>query len=188
MGNSAMNCHLYTKYKEDDYEKLKKHAKEGYIINIKDSNWTSYYNVNEDGDIEKLRNTAIKLSKELSATAIVFDIYDSDIFSYYLIKDGELIDYYCSNPNYFDNGDAEINPGENANKLCEILGIPEKLEKVSEILGENEYVFEDERVEEFAEILGINQVVATCGHDDIEDIEEYLEEDFYGEVEVIEIE
>lgn len=36
-------------------------------------------------------------------------------------------------------------------------------------------------------ILGINQIVATCGYDDIEDVEDCLEEDFDGEVEVIEI-
>lgn len=176
MGNTAINSHLLLEINNENYEIFERNAENGYIIQVKDSKWTSYYDVNNEGDVELTKEIILKLSKELNAIALVFDIYDSDVFSYHLINNGQVVDYYSSNPNYFDDGNIIVDYEENGRRLCDILNIKECLEEVTEVLGKS-YVFEDERVEAFAEILGINPVVAASGYEDMEDVEDYLEEE-----------
>ena len=176
MGNTATNCHLLMELKNEHYGIFEKNIESGYILQVKGSKWSSYYDGNNEGDIDSTKEIALNLSKELGAKALLFDIYDSDVFSYYLISNGQVVDHYNSNPNYFDGGDAIVDYKRNAKKLCDTLNINQCLEEVTEILGKS-YVFEDERVEALAEALGINPVVASSGYDDAEDIEDYLEEE-----------
>ena len=176
MGNSSINCHLMLECKKENYDDFRKYSNDAYVIEIKGSNWVSVYDGNTDGDVENLKSIAQGLTKELCAKALVFDLFDSDVFSYYLIVNGNLIDSYCSNPNYFDNGDAEVNAEKNAKILCDALNMNKALKDVISALGEGGYVFEEERVEKFAEILGIDPIVASSGYGDIFDVEDYLED------------
>jgi len=176
MGNTALNYHFLMELKNEHYGIFEKNIESGYLLQVKGSKWTSYYDANNEGDIDSTKEIALNLSKELGAKALVFDIYDSDVFSYYLISNGQVVDHYNSNPNYFDGGEDIVDYEENAKKLCATLGINQCLQEVTDTLGKS-YVFEDERVEALAEILGINPVVASSGYDDAEDIQDYLEEE-----------
>src|SRR6516164_7671592 len=59
------------------------------------------------------------LSAELKCPVFAFQVYDSDVFYYWLYVNGEMIDEYDSWPGYFDgNGDKPV-----GGKVQEVLSL-----------------------------------------------------------------
>jgi len=175
MGNSVINCHLLLNCEKEHEKLFKKEAKRrGYILKAKDSAWTTYYDEDSRQDIEKAKNVGCNLSKVLSMTALVFNLFDSDVLQYYLIENGEIIDYYSSNSECFGEKGIYIDIEENAKKLCERFNTSCSENALVELLKSKEYTLEDERLEKLAKTIGIEPILASYGYDAAQDVKEYL--------------
>jgi hypothetical protein len=105
------------------------------------------------------------LSRQLHTYAFTVLDHDDDILVYWLYKNGDQIDYYDSNPHYFDGGDTLPSPsGGQAEKLCAAFGSTAVAE-VEKILGEPDgYVFAYERHLDLMKALGFPDVTVGLGY------------------------
>jgi tetratricopeptide (TPR) repeat protein len=115
--------------------------------------WVNVYPAEKDG----ASNVAERLSKRLHAAVLVTMVHDSDVLFYQLLEDGESVDEFASNPDYFaeepldDDERARLAgdptrllpyaaPGATAETLRAILDTPElfaekSLEALAAALG-----------------------------------------------------
>jgi hypothetical protein len=98
---------------------------------------------------------------------LAFMVHDSDILCYWYFRDGQLVDYYHSAPDYFGEAtERDLAAVGNAEAFGDLL-TPAKREAFAAVIrprmidgefvdeDEEEPVFEEERLTELAELLGI---------------------------------
>jgi hypothetical protein len=109
---------------------------------------------------------AVEISKSLEVLALDLIVHDSDIFIYNFYKQGHLIDEYSSAPDYFE----EVSQAEHARlqgkpeAFRELLGSDETVSKLVSLLGskdDEEFLFEENRLEQFAKLLGIKNSLSS---------------------------
>jgi hypothetical protein len=108
-------------------------------------------------DPRVISNLTIQLSRRFESVSIAVINFDDDILWYQLYKNGDLLDEYNSNPDYFELTEHRGPIGGDAKILCEIFHKPRSFGKVGEILhatpGEG-YIYENDRHSDLAKALG----------------------------------
>lgn len=101
------------------------------------------------------------LSARLKADVLDLVVHDSDIFFYNYYRDGQLMDEYCSCPDYFKKvpkAEHQRLKGK-PEAFRELIGSEKKLAELEALLkasrGLDEFLFEENRLENFAELFGI---------------------------------
>ncbi len=98
-----------------------------------------------------------QLSRQFETVSIAVISFDDDILWYQLYENGNLLDKYNSNPDYFEATEQRGPIGGDAKILCEIFHKPDSVGKVEEILhsihGEG-YIYENDRHSNLAKALG----------------------------------
>jgi hypothetical protein len=120
-------------------------ATRGFVV-VCDENSDAY-----DTEITK------QLSERFICTAISVINVDDDILRYQLYQNGNLLDVYNSNPDYFESNEHRGPIGGNANILCKIFNKPNSVEKVEKILlapPSDCYILENDRHSDLAKTLG----------------------------------
>lgn len=116
-------------------------------------------------DVGQAQDLSAWLSGKLGCVALAILIQHDDILSYWLYKNGQQLDAYCSNPNYFD---TEPGPqgerGGDVGILCEALGLPAAATDVQRILHGTEFVFEHERHQALADALNQPPFSVCCSY------------------------
>ncbi len=149
-------------------------ATPAYITGASANGWISLYpaGIGQDGDA--LHALAVRLSASLRQAVIAFLVHDSDIFIYWLARNGELLDHYNSAPGYF--GDEIVGPeGGDAALLLEFCLPTTTEEQIKAILAEDIddpdplYVFAEDRMSDLAEQLGIGASFANSSYEYSED-------------------
>lgn len=124
--------------------------------------WTGVYL----DDSAPSRGLAATLAKQLNTTVLELLVHDSDIFGYDFYRGEQLIDEYSSRPDYFE----QVSPAErehqkgNAEAFRELLGADKKVGKLDSLLKAHhaeEFLFEENRLENFAKLLGIENTLAS---------------------------
>ena len=118
------------------------------------------YHAEPDGDPGILETITEQLSRQFKCPALGVLNHDDDILMYTLFVNGELLDQYNSDPNYFEDAGEPDGPlGGDAKALCAACDRPEAADRVAEILqktrGEDGYVFEMDRHHDLAKLLGM---------------------------------
>src|SRR5690242_7610056 len=86
---------------------LKKHIKYRAYVSGSDNGCITIYNEFCEYQDNIIRFAKI-LSSDLSTIAFVFSVYHSDILYYWLFNNGELIDEFDSDPDYFTGAFGEV--------------------------------------------------------------------------------
>src|SRR2546429_142954 len=132
------------------------------FIGSKTNGWTGLY-LDNSAPTEAF---AIALAKQLNASVLDLIVHDSDIFIYNFYRGDQLIDEYSSRPDYFEEvseaehqrlkGKPEVfrDLVDSDNKLAE-LGSPLTAH------DDEEFDFEENRLEKFAELLGIENTLTS---------------------------
>lgn len=108
-------------------------------------------------DARAISTLANQLSRQFDAVSIAIINFDDDILWYQLYKNGQLLDEYDSNPDYFEASEPRGPVSSDAATLCKVFHKPGSVGKVREVLhgtpGED-YVFENTRHADLAKALG----------------------------------
>ena len=122
-------------------------------------NWITVYPQKlESLDPKVLTEFAKNLSQKLSATCIVFGVYDSDGLFYFFCKNGQLIDQYSDYPD---------DPIEGKPATLIELGPPGlTAEQILAVLNKD-YTFAEEKLGDLAKVLGID-TLELVGYDYLE--------------------
>jgi hypothetical protein len=126
------------------------------------------------------------LARRLETDVLYLMVYHSDIFFYSFFRNGELLNEYSSDPDYFE----EASPAERERLKAspelfrELAGSPEGLMEITRLLnrgiGAIEFDFEENRLEIFAALLGIRNALTSYDyltrgeHDGIERWKEFV--------------
>lgn len=105
-------------------------------------------------DTNILRHLSNHLSSTLRAPTLCILNHDDDLLVYFLSKDGQIVDQYNSQPDYFEDGPASP-AGGNAAELCSAFGCRD-LGAVEEALRDTreEYLFAMDRHQALVTALG----------------------------------
>lgn len=112
---------------------MKKNKRSGYILPRPSRFVVLYDQVTEDQNPTVIEKLSSELSEQLACIAFSILVHDSDVFAYWLYQQGQLLDEYNSIPAYFDDDVDPAPSGGNAQKLCQIFGVPEAVEQVFRI-------------------------------------------------------
>lgn len=114
----------------------------------------------EDSDTfntQAIESLSGQLSEHFACLAIAVVNFDDDVLWYQVYQDGNLLDQYNSNPDYFETGAHGGPTGGDANLLCKILDKPKGVGKVEKILlapHGGGYILENDRHSDLAKALG----------------------------------
>jgi hypothetical protein len=165
MGASFTNIHIYSTQAEEVGKTLAQAGATPAYIGSSSSRWTSVYpEKSETQDADILKEVAASLSKLNATWGLASLVHDSDIFQYWLFKDGIEVDSYDSAPGYWQ--DEELPPaGGNVNILSQLIGDDCDKSAIEHVLrdDEDEFLFAEDRCAGFAKCLGINERFSTVG-------------------------
>jgi hypothetical protein len=133
--------------------------------------WTSLYEEQAtEQDEGRIRELGAGLSKDLHVAAIAFLVHDSDIACYWLFDNGQLLDHYNSDPDYFGNSDSPRNPaGGRPDILARYCRKGVREEELAAILGEENVratTFAEDVIRRLAKALGISPGLANADYRD----------------------
>jgi len=118
-----------------------------------------------------LKNLAAELTKRANCQALAVLNHDDSYLTYDLYDNGDLVDSYCSLPNYFTDQGPDTPVGGDAAKLLKVFGVAgdakemERVLRASTIEEDSESVFELDRHRTIASLLQMPSFVAGFGHD-----------------------
>ena len=120
----------------------------------------------ESQDARDIDRLASPLSKRLRCAALLTLNHDDDLLYYALLDSGRLIDEYNSRPGYFDGTKQEAIGGD-AGKLAAAFGVPDRTDRLDQLLHGTEYAFETERHAALVLLLGLPPAAVGSGYDAI---------------------
>jgi hypothetical protein len=120
----------------------------------------------ESQDAKDIDRLASPMSKRLRCTALLALNHDDDLLYYALLERGRLIDEYNSRPGYFDGTEQEAAGGD-ARKLAAAFGVPERADRLHQLLHGAEYTFQTERHAALVQLLGLPPAAVGSGYDTI---------------------
>jgi hypothetical protein len=111
MGLFCANFHFRTSDDGALSEALSRRGITRYRVVPAKSGWTSLYEERaSEQDEKRIRELGSGLSEDLHVAAIAFLVHDSDIACYWLFDNGQLLDEYNSDPDYFGDSDGPKRP------------------------------------------------------------------------------
>lgn len=185
MGVYLKNLHIKASSSRFVKEILQENVKDNYRVLPAKGGWiTVCLNVDKVEEKEFVEINKI-LSKKLGVAIWGFDIYDSDILVFHLFDGGNLIAKFNSNPDYFgvatkikrkyfscsaDQVKKYCQRGTSTKQLQRIL----KQKTIRDFADEteidiNNYVFEEQRLEELLSLIGIERKWAYTDYRDRDD-------------------
>jgi len=131
--------------------------------------FTTVFDAECDTQDEKaIADSSTVLSGRFKCPVLSVLNHDDDILMYWLYSDGLLIDRYNSYPGYFGGPAGPIPEGGDAAKICKVIGQPEAVERVEQILRtsseEDEFCFAVDRHRVLAEALGLPDLSIGFGY------------------------
>jgi hypothetical protein len=140
-----------------------KKAKRSALITPAKRGWVVVYDEeSESQDTGTIEQVAALLSKDQNCPVLAVLNHDDDILCYWLYQNGQQLDHYDSNPDYFGDGDGTDRGGD-AELLCKTLGVPGAVETVRELLHEDEFTFAMELHAQLAEALKLPDCAISVG-------------------------
>jgi hypothetical protein len=133
--------------------------------------WTALYEEQaSEQDDSRIRDLARGLSEDLQVAAIAFLVHDSDIACYWLFDNGQLLDEYNSDPDYFGDTDGPPSPtGGRPDVLLRYCRPGVRRDEVAAILSEKTVratTFAERLIERLAKALGIDRKLAIADYRD----------------------
>jgi hypothetical protein len=154
----------------DDVEQaLRPLLKAKAYLSKSENGWVSVFPEQTETQDESLQRMTQSLSAMLKTDAVGIMCHDSDVFLYWLGREGNIVDEYNSLPNYFDDSMPEEPTGGEAALLEPLLAAGVTRDQVFEVLHKSEYVFAEEGIGKFAELLGIPNERSTVGYNYAQD-------------------
>jgi len=136
------------------------------ILVAESDSWIGIYDETLDTqDVGALDRTAAAISRDLQTWALGILVHDSDVLMFRLHENGELIDTYNSNPEYFGRAKAAERRAAagRAQKWKKLLSPGRKVTQLREAFkGEN--VIVDEKLLVVAALVGIDPDLAVMSH------------------------
>ena len=120
----------------------------------------------ESQDARDIDRLASPISKRLRCAALLALNHDDDLLYYALLEGGRLIDEYNSRPGYFDGTEQEAAGGD-ARKLAAAFGVPDRADRLDDLLHGADYTFETERHAALVQLLGLPPSAVGSGYDTI---------------------
>lgn len=133
MGIFYTNTTLKTSDPRSVIAYMKKNKRSGYILPRLNEFVVLYDQVAEDQNPTVIERLSSEISERLACIAFSILVHDGDVFAYWLYQQGQLRDKYNSTPAYFDDDVDPAPSGGNAQRLCQIFGVPEAAEQISRI-------------------------------------------------------
>jgi hypothetical protein len=172
MGLFCVNFHFRSTDDRALSEALERRGIARYRVVPGKGGWTSMYEERaSEQDDARIRELGGGLSGDLHAPAIAFLVHDSDIACYWLFEDGQLLDEYNSDPDYFD-GDTDGPPspaGGRTDVLLRYCRPGMRQEDLAAILGTDPVratTFAEDVIRRVAKALGIDPDSATADYRD----------------------
>jgi hypothetical protein len=131
------------------------YARRAIVTPCFDDNVVVFDSVCDDQDTDEIQRLALKLSKELVCTVFSVIVHDDDVLLYLCCRDGEIIDWYNSGPNYFGTTASSDAPaGGNGEALAKCFP-GASAEIINATLHTNDYSFETDRHQDLVRELGL---------------------------------
>lgn len=113
--------------------------------------WVTVFPEHNGQDSSVFEALAAKLP---NLTLVCCLVHDDDVFAYWLIDGGRVLDTYNSCPDYFGSNNPPPRGG-NAKSFSILVRDSEKVDQLQKLLDADRFAFELERQDKFAEILGL---------------------------------
>jgi hypothetical protein len=171
MGLFCVNLHFQTNDDQALRAALNRRNIARFCVIPAHGGWTTLYEEQASGqDDGRIGELAGGLSRDLHTAAIAFLVHDSDIASYWLFDNGQLLDEFNSCPDYFDMagpGEQQSSPsGGRTDLLIRFCRPGVREEELAAILRERT-VFADDVIQRLADALGIEPERALADYRDI---------------------
>ncbi|MEQ1903289.1 MAG: ankyrin repeat domain-containing protein [Pirellulaceae bacterium] len=168
MGLFCVNFHVKGSRANDVTKALTRLGAVEFVVPRKKTGWVSFYESDASNqDEQRIQDLAAGVSRELSAPTIAFLVHDSDIASYWMYEQGELVDQFNSCPDYFEDGDEPTGPsgGTPANmiKYCR-SGV--SVEDLADLFRDDD-VFAERMIGQLAAFMGIDSNRALSDYRDV---------------------
>jgi hypothetical protein len=171
MGLFCVNFHFRTTDDRALSEALNLRGITRYRVVPAKSGWTSLYEEQaSEQDERRIRDLAAGLSEDLHVAAIAFLVHDSDIACYWLFDNGQLLDEYNSDPDYFGDSDGPPSPsGGQPDVLLRYCRPGVRQDELAAILAKETVqatTFAEHLIERLAKALGIDRKLAIADYRD----------------------
>jgi hypothetical protein len=170
MGLFCVNFHFRSPDDRALAEALKRRGITRYRVVPGKSGWIALYEEKaSEQDDRRIHELAGDLSKELQVAAIAFLVHDSDIACYWLFDNGQLLDEYNSDPDYFrgDYDGPKRPSGGRPDVLVRYCRPGVGQEELAKILAEKTVratTFAEHLIERLAKALGIDRRLAIADY------------------------
>lgn len=171
MGLFCVNFHFRTKDDKAVSDAVCRRGVRHYRVAPANGSWTSLYEERaSEQDDQHIRDLARGLSDDLHVAVIAFLVHDSDIACYWLYENGQQLDEYNSDPDYFGESDGPPSPsGGRPDVLVRYCrqGVGE--EDLTKILSKKNVratTFAEHIIQQLARALGINVGLAIADYRD----------------------
>jgi len=171
MGLFCVNFHFRTTDDKALSEALARRGITRYRIVPAKNDWTSLYEEQaSEQDDTRIRELASRLSRDLHVAAMAFMVHDSDIAYYWLYDNGELMDEYSSDADYFADFDGPHRPSGGRPEIllhyCRDGVRPLELARILSEKNVRATTFAEHLIEQLAGALGIDSTLAIADYRD----------------------
>jgi hypothetical protein len=171
MGLFCVNFHFRTTDDRALSEALNRRGVTRYRVVPAKNGWTALYEERaSEQDDTRIRDLAGGVSGDLHVAAIAFLVHDSDIACYWLFDNGQLLDEYNSDPDYFGDSDGPPSPsGGRPEVLLRYCRPGVRQDDLAAILAQETVratTFAERLIERLAKALGIDRNLAIADYRD----------------------
>ena len=193
MGTTYTNLQVKTEAQDAVVEALMHPLKEPAYVSPSVGGWVGVY---PEGRITDITELARQLSVAVSYPAMALMVHDSDVFLYWLYKNGEPRDEFNSDPDWGTDVDDEHSPPPDVSEKMRVSGSPEALlpyclsgvtsDQIRGVLhpaeasqaakerltfsavSADQYLFADAQAADLTKLLGMDETLASLGYEYIE--------------------
>jgi hypothetical protein len=132
-----------------------------FLVGPSVKGWVSIF-PSEHGHDDRI---SAEIAKRMFGNIFHLLVYHDDIFVYYFYRDGQLLDKYNSNPDYFEDQPPEEKESLRGRPevFCDLLPVSKNLNEIKFLLDTtgNRIVFEQQRMEQFIYLVGLPNVLSS---------------------------
>jgi hypothetical protein len=175
MGPSYCNFTLFGPERRRVVDALRAAGRDVFVSPSKDGFTTVYDRESEEHEFEVIQNVGGGLSRQLDCPVLGVTLHHGDVLYYWLFRDGEVVDFYNSCPDYFDaDADGTSPPsGGDADELRAAFG-QGSTGSIEEILrsklddDEGKFLGEEERHQALVKAIGMPIFSVGLGYDGLD--------------------